>query len=125
MLADPRAGAEQVFERVQSGVKALPGIETILCHKPWGKYTLGERAGGAARLTRAPWGAVMTWYSPTGLRRAVSLLSQADCPADWIWRDFCSMGTLAMLDPPVASHEPSGATYIETRHRGVRRRFIP
>ncbi len=121
----PGAGADCIFERVRAAAAALPGIEAILCHKPWGVFSIAERADGVARLLRPPWGAVMTWHSPRGLRRAFDLLLHMDRPADWIWRDLSALGKLAMLDPPVASHEGSETTYIDNELRNVPRRFIP
>ncbi len=121
----PDGGAEQLFERVRAAVKALPGIEAVLCHRPWGGYKVRQCAGGAVRLARPPWGSVLAWYSPAGLRRALGLFSRVDRPADWIWREMCASGTLAMLDPPLASHGTAETTYIDSERRRLPRRFIP
>jgi len=121
----PGAGAERLIQRVRDAVAALSGIEAVACHKPHVRYTIREQAGGAMRLLDPPWGSIVTWYSPRGLRRACQMMSAMDGPADWIWREFSALGKFAMLDPPIAWHEVSDTTYIGNEFRGVHRRFIP
>jgi len=95
----------------------------IACHEPRSHYTFSERADGAVRIIRPPWGSPMTWYSHQGLCRACDILSRMEIPTDWLWRDLTAEGKFAMLVPPVASHD-GGTTYIGNEHRGVERRFI-
>jgi GR25 family glycosyltransferase involved in LPS biosynthesis len=121
----PQPGADRLVERIQTAVKALPGVEVVACHQPHVKFTVRETAGGAVRIKQPPWGSIVTWYSPQGLRRAFELTSRLNCPADWIWQDFAREGKFAMLQPAVASHARSDTTYIGNQHRGVRRTFIP
>ena len=75
------------------------------------------------RIIRLPWGSMVTWYSPQGLRRAYDILSRMEIPTDWLCRDLAAQRNFAMLVPPVASND-GGTTYIGNEHRGVERRFI-
>jgi len=120
----PLPGAGRLVERIQTAVAALPGVEVLACHQPLVKFTTREEAGGAVRILHPPWGSIVTWYSPQGLRRAFELTSRLNCPADWIWQDFAREGKFAMLEPAVASHARSDTTYIGNQFRGVRRKYI-
>lgn len=106
----PLPGADRIVERIRTAVQALPGIEVVACHQPHVRFTIREEAGGAVRILHPPWGSIVTWYSPQGLRRAFELTSRLNCPADWIWQDFARDGTFAMLKPAVASHARSDTT---------------
>jgi len=75
------------------------------------------------RIIRLPWGSMVTWYSPQGLRRAYDILSRIEIPTDWLWREMAAEGKFALLTPPVAGHD-GVTTYIGNEHRGVERRFI-
>jgi len=119
----PLSGADQIVERAQSAAGALHGVEVIACHKPRSHYTFGEHVSGAVRIIRPPWGSMVTWYCPQGLRRAYDILSRMEIPTDWLWRDLAAQGKFAMLVPPVAGHD-GGTTYIGNEHRGVERQFI-
>ena len=74
----------------------------IACHEPRSHYTFSERADGAVRIIRPPWGSPMTWYSHQGLCRACDILSRTEIPTDWLWRDLAAQGQFALLTPPVA-----------------------
>jgi hypothetical protein len=115
----PLPGAEQLNERVKTAFAGLPGVEVIACHKPHVKFSVREKNNGAMRMLVPPWGSVLTWYSPNGLRLAVELLMKLDCPTDWIWRPLSDQSKFAMLDPPLAWHEVSDTTYIGNQYRGV------
>jgi len=120
----PLAGANEIVRRVQTTAAALPGVEVIACHKPKSRYTFSEQAGCAVRIIKPPWGSILTWYNPLGLRRAHDFLAHMEIPTDWLWRDLASHGKFAMLVPPVATHD-GGTTYIGNEHRGLERAFIP
>lgn len=120
----PLPGANRLVERIETAVSALPGVEVVACHQPHVRFTIREESGGAVRILQPPWGSIVTWYSPQGLRRAFELTSRLNCPADWIWQDFAREGKFAMLRPAVASHARSDTTYIGNQFRGVRRKFI-
>jgi len=117
-------GADKIVERVQAAAAALHGVEAIICYKPDSEHSLGEEAGGAARVVKPPWGSQITWYSQQGLRLAYDILSRMEIPVDWLWRDLIAKRKLAMLVPPVSMHA-GGTTYIGNEYRRVQRKFIP
>lgn len=117
--------AGTIADRIREAVTALPGVEVVACHEPYTQYSVRESAGRAARVWTPPWGSCLTWYGPQGLRRAIALLSQLDCPTDWIWRDFSQSGQFAVLTPPVALHDVLDTTYIGNEYRGIHRRYVP
>ena len=122
----PDGGAEQLFERVRAAVKALPGIEAVLCHRPWGGYKVRHGARAARSGWPVPLGAAF-WRGT----------ARPDCGGPWacfrgstgppidLTGGCAASGTLAMLDPPLASHGTAETTYIDSKCRRLPRRFIP
>ncbi|ADG66882.1 glycosyl transferase family 2 [Planctopirus limnophila DSM 3776] len=118
----PRWGAVDLFERLKTAAAALPGVEAIACHEALDSWERGESCGEAVRALSPPWGTHITWYSHAGLCRAYESLIKFDQPADWIWREFCSRGAYALLDPPIAQHR-GDSTYVGNDFRGMVRPY--
>ena len=117
----------QLSARLASCRKRFPGVGAIMCHKPYARHLVKEKAEGCGLLGGSPNGTVMIWYSAAGASEAISLLEQLKFPSDWIWcRHFVPSGTAGILVPPAALHDDAlNTTYIGNDMRRTRRRFIP